>query len=584
MTRARHRSAPTAQLGRIAASSMRNRRPIVIGILLAQVVATAANLAAPAFNARVIDKGVVAGDIGYIERMGTIMLGVAVCGLIAALLAIALGSALSAGTAADLRRRVYARAGEFSTATFHDLGTPTMLTRTSLDTSVVAQAVFLTTSIALTAPLVTIGAVALSLQTSVQLAPVIVVAAIVLGVGVGAYVVFVTPLAARLQKAVDGVNRVLREQLGGTRIIRAFGRERTASARFDEANGDLTQLTRRVGALGVLLLPGVLLVSNVASLATNLLGAHFIESGDLTIGGLTAFTGYLLQIVVGITLFIALAGILPRARASAARLSEVIDRPSGLADVGTSRVDGPLPLRFSNIEVRYAGADRPAISGVTLTCPPGKVTAIIGSTSSGKSTLVSLVPRLLDPTSGTVLAASIPVPQWDLSQLRSAVSFVGQGRSLIAGTVESNLRLGAPDADEADMWRALEAAQIAETVIGRGGLAAEVTQGGANFSGGQRQRLAIARALLRNPRILCLDAAMSALDRQTAEAVIVGIRDALPNATVILADQQVENIRTADQIAVLDRRTIIDIGTHETLLSRCEVYREFSDAQAPVIA
>lgn len=583
MRRSRHRARPSADLARLVSSSMRNRRAVVVGIVLAQVVAMLTSLAAPAFNALVIDNGVIAGDIGYIERIGAVMLGVAVVGLIASLGAIVLGSSLSAGTAADLRRRVYTRAAEFSTAAYHDLGTPTMLTRTSLDTAVVAQAVFLTTSIAISAPLITVGAIVLSLQTSVQLAPVIVVAAIVLGVGVGAYVVFVTPLAARLQNAVDSVNRVLREQLGGTRIIRAFRRERSASARFDDANRDLTDLSRRVGALSVLLLPGVLLVSNVASIATSLLGAHFIESGDLTIGGLTAFTGYLVQIVAGITLFIALASVLPRARASAARLADVIGRPSGLAEEGTGHVDGPLSLRFRDVSVHYADADKPAISKITLQCVPGTVTAIIGSTSSGKSSLLSLVPRLLDPTSGTVDVGDLRLQDWGLSHLRAAVSFVGQGRSLIAGTVESNLRLGDSDADDDALWRALRAAQMAETVVARGGLSSEVSQGGANFSGGQRQRLAIARALVRGPRVLCLDAAFSAMDRQTVDAVVAGIRATLPQATLLMADQQVENIRTAQTIAVLDGRTIVDVGTHEELLARCGVYREFSDAQAPVI-
>ncbi|GAC60974.1 MULTISPECIES: ABC transporter ATP-binding protein [Gordonia] len=575
-----HAARPGADLVRLAASSMRNRRAIVAGVILAQILAMAASLAQPTFNALIIDNGVVAGDVPYIERMGAIMLAVAIGGLVASLAAIALGAALSAGTSADLRRSVYRHVADFSTATYHELGTPTLLTRTSLDTSVVGQAVFLTTSVAVAAPLVTVGAIAMSLRESVRLAPVIVVTAIVLSIGIGIFVVYVTPLATRVQGAVDRVNRVLREQLGGTRIIRAFRRERAASTRFSEVNRDLTALVRRVAALQLMLLPGVLLIANLASVATSLFGARLIEDSHLTIGGLTAFTGYLMQIVAGITVFIALAGMLPRARASATRLSAVINRPAGLDDDGTAVVEGPLPLTFRSATVRYEGADHPAVDAVSLKCLPGTVTAVIGGTSSGKSSLLALVPRLLDPASGTVEAGGVRLGAWHLPDLRAAVAHVGQGQSLVAGTVESNLRLGDAEADDDRLWRALEAAQMATTVVDRGGLSTEVAQGGSNFSGGQRQRLAVARALVRRPRILCLDSAFSAMDRSTAESVLSGIRATLPEATILLADQQVDNVRSADLIGVLDAGRIVATGRHEDLLTRCAVYREFAQAQA----
>lgn len=577
------RAPKNGSLRRLARIALQGRRRILVGVVVAQVIAMAASLAQPTLNALIVDDGVIAGDIPYIERMGSLMLGVAVCGVVASLAAIALGSALSTRAAADLRSRVYRRATDFSTAAYHELGTPTMLTRTSLDTGVVTQAVFLTTSVAVTAPIITVGAVVLSLQVSVDLAPVIVVTAIVLGIGVGVFVTFVTPLVSRLQASVDTVNRVLREQLGGTRIIRAFRREPTASARFDEANRDLTDLARRVGAIQLMLLPGVLLVSNASIVATSLFGARLIENGELTIGGLTAFTGYLSQIVVGITLFITLAAIFPRARVSADRLAAVLDKPSGLRDDGRLARAGLLPLSFRDVSVYYEGAARPAVDFVTFHCRAGATSAIIGSTSSGKSTLLSLVPRLQDPSSGVVDVGEISTRDWPLADLRAAVAHVGQGRSLIAGTVASNLRLGSPDADDDTLWRALSAAQVAESVVDRGGLDAEVAQGGANFSGGQRQRLAIARALARDPRVLCLDAAFSAMDRSTADAVLRGIREILPTATVLIADQQVENVRSADQIAVLDGRRILDIGTHRELVDRCAVYREFADAQAPTV-
>ncbi|MBM7367778.1 ABC transporter ATP-binding protein [Gordonia hydrophobica] len=581
MKRHSHRAPKERALRRLAVIAVQGRGRLVVGVVVAQVIAMAAALAQPTLNARIIDDGVIAGDVGYIQRMGAVMLGVAVCGLIASLAAIACGSALSTGAAADLRSRVYRRATDFSTAAYHELGTPTMLTRTSLDTGVVTQAVFLTTSVAVTAPIITVGAVVLSLQASVQLAPVIVVAAVVLGVLVGVFVTFLTPLVSRLQQAVDTVNRVLREQLAGTRIIRAFRQEPAASTRFDEANRDLTGLARRVGALQLMLLPGVLLIANAATAATSLFGARLIENGDLTIGGLTAFTGYLTQIVVGITLLITLAAVFPRARVSAGRLAEVLDKPSGLPDDGGLVLAGPLSLDFRDVRVQYPGAAHAAVESVSLHCPAGSTCAIIGSTSSGKSSLLSLVPRLLDPSAGSVELGRVATTAWPLSDLRSTVAHVGQGRSLIAGTVASNLRLGTLDADDAALWRALTVAAIAETVVERGGLDAEVTQGGANFSGGQRQRLAIARALVRAPRVLCLDAAFSAMDRHTADTVLRGVRGALPTATILIADQQVENVRYADRIAVLDGRRIVDVGTHRELAARCPAYREFADAQAP---
>ncbi|EGD56021.1 hypothetical protein SCNU_04156 [Gordonia neofelifaecis NRRL B-59395] len=566
---------------------MRTRVPVVAGVVVAQILAMAASLAQPTFNALIIDNGVIAGDVPYIERMGAIMLAVAVGGLLASVAAIALGAALSAGTAAHLRKAVYQRTAEFSTGAYHDLGTPTLLTRTSLDSAVVGQAVFITTSVAVGAPLVTIGAIVLSLRESVRLAPVIVVAAVVLTIGVGLFVVLVTPLASQVQSSVDSVNRVLREQLGGTRIIRAFRRERSASERFAVANRDLTSLVRRVGGIQLMLLPGVLLIANLASVATSLFGAHLIENGRLTIGGLTAFTGYLMQIVAGITVFIALAAMLPRARASAQRLADVLDRPTGLTDDGDGAVVGPLPLVFSSATVEYPGATHPAVDSASLTCRPGTVTAVIGGTSSGKSSLLALTPRLLDPTSGSVQAGGLRLNRWRLRDLRAAVAFVGQGQSLVAGTVDSNLRLrdtGDEPRSDDEIWRALETAQLASTIADRGGLDAEVAQGGANFSGGQRQRLAIARALVRRPRILCLDSAFSAMDRSTADAVMRGLRAALPETTILVADQQVENVRSADLIAVLDGGRIVDHGTHAELLPRCAVYREFADAQSPVVS
>ena len=580
MTDVPNRSGSTATLVRVARTALRRRGLLVAALLVAQVVSVGASLAQPSFNARIVDNGVIAADVGYVQRMGGWMLAVAVVGLVASIAAVAVGSALSAGAAADLRHAVYRKAGSLSAAGYREFGTSTMLTRTSVDTGVVGSTVFLATSIAVSAPIITVGAVILSLRESVRLAPVIVVTAIVLGVGVGVFVVKVSPLAARMQAAVDAINGVLREHLTGTRLVRAFRREQHASRRFSAANHTLTALSRRVGAMQVLLLPGVLLVTNLATVLTSVFGAGLIESGDLTIGGLTAFTGYLVQIVVGITLFVALAATLPRAQASAARLADVLDHPDEEPDHDDAEaVPGPLALTFLDASVQYPSADRPTLREVSLQCAPGAVTAVIGGTSSGKSTLLALVPRLLTPSAGLVAAGGRPLTRWPLRALRAAVAYVGQGHALVAGTIRSNLRLADDDADDTTMWDALRAAQIADDVRARGGLDADVAQGGSNFSGGQRQRLAIARALVHRPRILCLDDAFSAMDRHTANAVLAGVRSMLPHATILLAAQQVPTVRGADAIAVLENGRVVAIGTHAELLTTSRVYREFADAQ-----
>ncbi len=553
---------------------------------MAQLIAMAAGLAQPAFNARIVDAGVIAGDVGYVQRMGALMIGVVVIGLLASMTAVACGSAIAAGISADLRLAMYRRAGRLSTASYHEVGTASMLTRTSADTGVVGRAVFAFTTVAVSAPIVTVGAVILSLRQSVQLAPLIVVTAVLLGVVVGLYVVRVTPLAGRLQRAVDAVNRVLREQLSGTRIVRAFRREQTASERFGDANVELTTLARRVGALQVLLLPGVLLIANLAVVATNVLGAKLIESGDLTIGGLTAFSGYLMQIVSGVSMFVALAALLPRAEASAVRLTQVLDEQlpdTGPADI-VDRPRGVLAVDLQNVTVRYAGAEQPAVDSLTLRCVPGGVTAVIGGTSSGKSTLLALAPRLLDASSGVVELGDRPIGAWPLAALRSEVAYVGQRHALIAGTVASNLRLGYDDAPDDLLWRALRVTRMADSVDGRGGLDAAVAQGGSNFSGGQRQRLAIARALLHRPRVLVLDDAFSAMDRSTAADVFAAVRAHLPATTFLLAAQQVHSVRGADVIAVLEHGRLVDVGPHAELLDRCQVYREIAQAQGLVDA
>ncbi len=558
------------------------RRPGAVAVILAaQVVAMATNLTQPTLNALVIDNGVIAGDLGYVQRMGVVMVAIAVVGLAASLAAVIAGARFASGSVADLRGRVFRKARSLSPETAQRFGTPTLITRTTQDTAIVQQAVFLATSIAITAPVLTIGAIALSLRESVHLSPVIVVTAVVLAVVVGIFVSRATPLSRRLQLAVDTTGRVLREQLSGTRIIRAFRREATESERFGTVNDELTSLSRRIGVISAMLLPAVLIVSNLAGVATTLFGAALIESGDLTIGRLTAFTGYLSQIVVGIVLLVSLTAVIPRAQISAGRVAELLAAPSGVPDdpPDAAGVDGPLQVDFVGVRLRHTDAERPAVDGVTLACVPGRLTAVIGGTASGKSTLLSLVPRLAEPTSGRLVVGGRDARNWPLTGLRGAVAFVGQGPSLLAGTIASNLRVGRETATEPEMWDALTVADAAEFVRGRGGVEAGVAQSGADYSGGQRARLAIARAVLRRPRILVLDDAFAAMDRDTGVRVLAAVRAALPEATIILAVQQISLVTDADVIAVLDKGRLAGHGTHADLLRRSPVYRDIVASQ-----
>lgn len=555
---------------------------MIAAVLVAQVAALGAGLAQPTFNAHLIDDGVVAGDVGYILRIGGWMLLVAVLGSVAAFASVALAARLSAETAASIRARVYRRAGVLTEAEYERIGTGSMLTRTSPDIGAVAQAVYVTMTAAVAGPIVMCGAIVLALRESVRLSPVIVVVVTLLGVGVGAFVVHTIPLASSMQKATDALNRVLREESTGVRIIRAFRRESTARSWFGGANDELATLVRRFGMLQALLSPGVLLVANVASVATVVFGAALIESGHLTIGGLTAYTGYLNQVVVGTTMLVVLIGVVPRAQASLRRIAEVLDAGelSATVDEVTSTPKDPAPVEFRGVRLRYASAEDDVLGGVWLSCVPGGTTIVIGGTSSGKSSLLRLVPRLIEPSAGQVMVSGRSTAGWSLSELRGQMAYVGQKQSLIAGTVESNLRIADTEADDETLWQALHTTLIADVVEERGGLGAPVDQGGANFSGGQRQRLALARAVIRRPTILCLDDAFSAMDRETADAAFTGVRRQLPETCVLLVTQRMNLMRHADHIAVLEHGRITDAGDHVTLMRTSESYREFVAAQS----
>lgn len=555
--------------------AVRTRRRLAAAIVVAQIVAMAAALTQPTLNAHIVDSGVVAGDVGYIERIGLLMVVVVVVGAAASITAVACASRLAADAAADLRSGIYRRTTRMSAVEYRRFGTPTLLTRSTIDVNLVSQAVFVFAATAVTAPIVTVGAVVLSMRQSVRLSPVIGAVAVALAVLVGVFVVAVTPLSKRLQRAVDGVGRQLREQLAGVRVIRVFGRERAVGERFDAANADLTNLARRVGAGQAVLGPATLAVTNIGTVAATVWAADLIDRSQMTIGDLTAFTGYLAQVVSGLILFLPIVTVWPRASAGADRIREVLaaadDRP------GSARVafeDEPFDICLDDVTVTYPNSTRPAVRSVNLRCPPGGVTAVVGGTSSGKSTLLATLTRTVEVTGGRVLLSGVATDEIGLGELRAVVTHVGRDHQLIAGTVADNLRLADPDAPDSVLWRAADIARVGALLRDRDGLESVVAQGGRNFSGGQRQRLAIARAIVRVPRVLVLDDAFSAMDPATAAAVLDGIRGELPDTTIVAAAQQIGCLVDAHQVVVLDRGELVAVGTHRGLLADARAYRE----------
>lgn len=586
MTRAAQIRGRGKPLARLLGAAVRAHPLLCLGIVVAQVVTAASTLAEPAFNASIIDGGIVAGNIAHIERVAALMVVVAVIGLAAGLAVAVFGAELATRTTLRARRRLYRQAMALGHADFHRLGPATLITRTGSDTTTVSSALYSIVGIAASAPLLIVGSVIGAVRTSVGLTPLMAVVAVVLSITVGVLATRMLPLAERTQRAVDAVGATLREQLSGVRVIRSFGRERHESLRFATYNDDLTALARRTGVLQVMVQPAVLIIANLAIVAATALGATLIEHGDLQIGQLTAFTGYLAQVIAGVSMLVAVVAVLPRASVSAGRIDEVLSLPAsdatgesfqpeprlgrhcvaGAVPAGATsshRGAGGLSLEFRHVSYRYPDADQPAVAEVSLRCAPNTMTAILGGTAAGKSTLLSLVPRLTDTDTGAILVGGVDIRRWDPSTLRRTVAYVGQGRVLVAGDVAANLRLGQPAASDEALWTALRLARADDFVRARdGGLAAPVTQGGANFSGGQRQRLAIARALVGLPRVLCLDDSFSAVNLEVAHSILAGVRRAMPDCTVLLAVQQAELARAADTVAVLDHGRLQSRGRH----------------------
>ncbi len=556
----------------------------IVAIVVLQLGATFAALLLPSLNADIIDNGVATGDTAYIVRVGGIMLGVSLVQVCCAIVAVYFSARTAMGFGRDVRGSVFHQVGTYSAREVAHFGAPSLITRNTNDVQQVQMLVLLTATLMVTAPIMAVGGVVMALREDLGLAWLIVVSVAVLVAAISVIVSKMIPQFRRMQRRIDVVNRVLREQITGIRVVRAFVREPAERQRFGGANDELTDTALRVGRLQAFMFPTVLLVLNVTSVAVLWFGGHRVADGQMQIGSLTAFLAYLMQILMAILMATFMLVLVPRAAVSAERLMEVLSTSSSVAPpaLPITAVLGRGAVEMRNASYQYPGAEEPVLRGVSFTAGPGQVTAIIGSTGAGKTTLLSLVPRLFDVTSGAILVDGVDVTALDPDLLNARIGLVPQKAFLFTGSIATNLRYGKTEATEQELWQALRTAQAEDFVRALPeGLHAPVAQGGTNFSGGQRQRLAIARALVRKPEIYLFDDAFSALDLATDARLRAALRPTIAESTVLLVAQRISTIVDADQILVLDDARIVGKGTHAELLETCPTYAEIVLSQRP---
>jgi ATP-binding cassette subfamily B multidrug efflux pump len=552
------------------------RKPIAVVVLL-QLVQTLATLYLPTLNADIIDNGVIKGDVAHILRTGGVMIVVTLAQIAGSIGAVYFGARTAMALGRDVRSAIFHRVQDFSAREVGRFGTPSLITRTTNDVQQVQMLAVLSFTLMVSAPIMCVGGIVLALDQDVPLSSLLLVIVPVLAVIVGLIISRMRPLFRLMQGRIDQINRVLREQISGVRVVRAFVRDRRERERFAAASTELFDVSLGVGRLMALMFPAVMLVMNTSSVAVLWFGGHRIDSGAMQIGALTAFLSYLMQILVSVMMATFMFVMVPRAEVCAERIQEVLDTDSSVvppADpVWAPAVHGHLELR--DVEFRYPGAEEPVLRGIDLVGRPGETSAVIGSTGSGKTTLLNLIPRLFDATGGTVLVDGVDVRALDPAVLSDAIGLVPQKPYLFSGTIASNLRYGKPDATDEELWQALETAQARDFVERMPeGLEAEIAQGGTNVSGGQRQRLAIARALVHRPEIYLFDDSFSALDYATDAALRAALARETFDATVVIVAQRVSTIRHADRIVVLDEGRVVGTGTHRELMDTNETYRE----------
>lgn len=569
-------------LWKLLVEYLRPHRPLLVAVVVFQLAQSIASLYLPTLNADIIDQGVARGDTGYILSTGSFMLVITLAQIVCAVVAVYFGAKAAMGLGRDLRGAIFERVGEFSEQEVTRFGAPSLITRSTNDVQQVQQLVLMSATLMVAAPMLSIGGVIMAIRQDAQLSWLIAVCVPVLLIAVGLIVTRMVPLFRKMQARIDTVNRVLREQLTGIRVVRAFVREDMETARFARANTDVTDVALRAGRLMALMFPVVMLVLNVSSVAVIWFGSFRIEDGSMQVGTLIAFLSYLMQILMSVMMATFMAVMIPRASVSADRIGEVLGTSSSVvppkAPVTSAARRGELEMR--DVGFAYPGADQPVLSGISFTARAGETTAIIGSTGSGKTTLVNLMPRLFDVTSGAVLMDGVDVRDLDPDLLWGHIGLVPQKPYLFSGTVRSNLLYGNPDATEDELWDALEIAQARDFVEQmEDGLDAAISQGGTNVSGGQRQRLAIARALVKRPELYIFDDSFSSLDTGTDARLRQALKRSTAGATIVIIAQRVSSITDADQILVLDDGRIVAHGTHHELLESSGTYREIVSSQ-----
>ncbi|PPF22946.1 ABC transporter ATP-binding protein [Rathayibacter tritici] len=569
---------------RLASSYAKPYLRWVVAVVVLQLVATLAALYLPSLNAEIIDQGIGRGDTDFIWATGMTMLGVCLVQVAAAIAAVYFGARTAMSVGRDLRRDVYRRVDSLSGLEVGGFGTATLITRGTNDVQQVQMLVLMTLNFMVSAPIMCVGGIVFALREDAGLSWLVWVSVPLLFVVVGVLVFLLLPLFRLMQDRIDGINSVLREQITGIRVVRAFVREPFESERYRRANAAITEVSIKVGNIFVLMFPAIMMILHLATAAVLWFGGQRVDAGQMQVGSLTAFLQYLLQILTAVMMGVFMVMMIPRAVVCAERIQQVLDaRTSLTTPEGGVRTPTGGRVEFSGVVFGYPGAERPVLSGIDVVAEPGRTTAVVGSTGAGKTTLLGLVPRLFDPQEGTVTIDGVPVSSLDRAQLAQVIGLVPQRPYLFSGTIASNLRFGRPDATDAELWEALRIAQGEDFVRRKEhGLDEPVSQGGTNVSGGQRQRLCIARALVARPRVYLFDDSFSALDVATDARLRESLAQATTDATVIIVAQRVSTIRHADQIVVLDAGRVVGRGTHDELCETNPTYREIVESQLSV--
>jgi ATP-binding cassette subfamily B multidrug efflux pump len=566
---------------RLSLKYAKNYWPFIILVVILQLASTIAALYLPSLNARIIDEGVAKGDTDFIWSTGMTMLLVCLVQVVTAITAIYFGARTGMGVGRDLRRAIYRQVDDLSMLEVGKFGSATLITRNTNDVQQVQMLVLMTLNFMVSTPIMCIGGIIMALREDAGLSWLVWVSVPVLFVVVAILVYLLMPLFRRMQDQVDDINGVLREQITGIRVIRAFVREPFETDRYADANRALTETSVRVGNLFVLMFPAIMMILHLATAAVLWFGGHRVDAGQMEVGSLTAFLQYLLQILVAVMMGVFMMMMIPRAVVCAERIAEILDTRSTMTiPAGVTEMPSRGELEFRNVTFGYPGAEVPVIEGLNFTAQPGTTTAIIGSTGAGKSTIVNLIPRLIDPQDGEILIDGTPVTEFNRHQLAKLIGLVPQKPYLFSGTIASNLRFGNDDASDEELWEALHIAQADDFVAEKEDqLDERVAQGGTNYSGGQRQRLCIARALTVKPQIYVFDDSFSALDVATDARLRAALDESTGEATVIVVAQRVSTIRDADQIIVLEAGKIVGCGTHEELAEANPTYREIIESQ-----